>query len=284
MPEVLSEPLSDLSNSPALTKPAEDLAALARQLNQGHREIEQNDCEIEQLRAKSLEQARQNGRLLLLIKRSCGHGKWLPWIKANLEFSPKTANTYMVVAENWEQIRSASNFRSLSIREAYRLARTKKEEREAEDEGGEAADSTEEHSADASSDQEQDREAEGGGQEDGTAGAEEGSRAEGEGAHGGDEDAEAQGGRNQQAADGAKTKGRAKKLKSLCDSLAGSINTLLVEGDGQEAGPDLQSSHFTALEEIARDKKVIDPKARQKVVEALKSLSERRLQWSTAIG
>jgi hypothetical protein len=44
------------------------------------------------------------GELLTLKKRSIGHGRWLRWIKFNLEFSDWTANRYMHLYEHRDEV------------------------------------------------------------------------------------------------------------------------------------------------------------------------------------
>jgi hypothetical protein len=39
-----------------------------------------------------LEKAIRIGELLVTQKAECGHGNWLPWIKANLDFSEQTTS------------------------------------------------------------------------------------------------------------------------------------------------------------------------------------------------
>jgi DUF3102 family protein len=56
------------------------------------------------------------GEFLTNTKASLGHGEWLPWIDANLEFSHDTANNYRRLYDNRHKLRSVRN-----ITEAYRL-------------------------------------------------------------------------------------------------------------------------------------------------------------------
>lgn len=52
------------------------------------------------------------GALLIEQKKACGHGKFLAWVKANCDFSERTARDYMRVAESPNRQRAAD----LSIR------------------------------------------------------------------------------------------------------------------------------------------------------------------------
>jgi hypothetical protein len=68
----------ELLNPPAIVRPAEDLAALAKAINAAHQQAG------EALQA-GLEHARRAGQLLAEAKRQCGHGKWTAWLKVRLE-------------------------------------------------------------------------------------------------------------------------------------------------------------------------------------------------------
>lgn len=62
------------------------------------------------------------GELLARKKRELGHGKWLPWVKANLPFDSRIASSYMRTA--WiDQI-----IRCLRLVEAYQLLTAAAEE------------------------------------------------------------------------------------------------------------------------------------------------------------
>lgn len=71
--------------------------------------------EINRLHAKifaalrtSIQDAIRIGELLSEERRRAGHGNWLPWIKANLEFSECTARNYIRVYENRDRLKSAN--------------------------------------------------------------------------------------------------------------------------------------------------------------------------------
>jgi len=44
------------------------------------------------------------GEILCTKKYRLGHGRWLPWVKLNLDFHFKTANNYMRLYENRDEI------------------------------------------------------------------------------------------------------------------------------------------------------------------------------------
>jgi ParB family chromosome partitioning protein len=81
-----------LFNSPAIVAPAENLAALAAEINADHEAGEE-------LTRRGLEHYRAAGEKLLLAKERCGHGKWLKWAKANLRFGERKAQRYMELAK-----------------------------------------------------------------------------------------------------------------------------------------------------------------------------------------
>ena len=69
----------------------------------------------------TLQIAIQIGELLVEQKQKCGHGKWIPWIKANLEFSVDTAGRYMNCFRNRAALNSAST-RNLTIEDFAKAA------------------------------------------------------------------------------------------------------------------------------------------------------------------
>jgi hypothetical protein len=75
------------------------LTQLAQQINAEHAAAETA------LRA-GLEHARAAGNLLAQAKTQVGHGQWVPWLKANVRFSVRTAQAYMRVAERWHELES----------------------------------------------------------------------------------------------------------------------------------------------------------------------------------
>ncbi len=52
----------------------------------------------------SLTHAKNAGELLIRAKQQCGHGKWLPWLAANVRVSIRVAQNYMSVAERWTEL------------------------------------------------------------------------------------------------------------------------------------------------------------------------------------
>jgi hypothetical protein len=92
-----------------------DLAELAEQINAAHAAVETT------LRA-GLEHARAAGALLVQAKAKAGHGKWVPWLRANARFSVRTAQAYMRVAERWQELEAkAQPLALLTFEEANQL-------------------------------------------------------------------------------------------------------------------------------------------------------------------
>ena len=70
---------------------ATDISALAVQINEHHRQ-----CQATM--NAGLEHAIKAGQLLLVAKKQCPHGEWLPWLETNFEGSERTAQAYMRIA------------------------------------------------------------------------------------------------------------------------------------------------------------------------------------------
>lgn len=92
--------------------PATDtLTTAAAEANRLH------DCMLASAR-KTLEDARRIGELLATVKDSLGHGQWLPWVKANLQFKERTARNYISIHARWDDLKSAT---VADLTGAYRL-------------------------------------------------------------------------------------------------------------------------------------------------------------------
>jgi len=74
--------------------------------------------EIVRAARTSLNQAIRIGELLTAKKAALAHGKWLPWLAANVPFNERTARNYVRVFQNREQLRSES---ISDLVDAYRL-------------------------------------------------------------------------------------------------------------------------------------------------------------------
>jgi N6-adenosine-specific RNA methylase IME4 len=104
--------MNDLFPS-AIVRAADDLAALAVQINAEHRACEEN------LKA-GLEHALEAGRLLLQAKATIGHGGFLDWLSTHCRFSTRTAQAYMRIAQKLPtlDLPNAQRVADLSFREA----------------------------------------------------------------------------------------------------------------------------------------------------------------------
>lgn len=71
-------------------------------------EINKLHDELNNLAVSALERALRIGELLCREKEKIRHGEWLPWLKANISFSERTANNYMTLFRNRERLKSAN--------------------------------------------------------------------------------------------------------------------------------------------------------------------------------
>jgi hypothetical protein len=100
---------------PGIVKSIDGLAELAARINAEHQQAEAA------LRA-GLAHARTAGELLLQAKEQCRHGEWLPWLKANVRFSERTAQAYMRVAKRWFELESkAQGLADLTFEDGLKL-------------------------------------------------------------------------------------------------------------------------------------------------------------------
>ncbi len=76
-----------------------DLTKLAEEIN-----IEHELCN--KAARATIEHARNIGNKLLLVKSALKHGNYYDWIKANCDFSERTASTYVSVARHWDEFYS----------------------------------------------------------------------------------------------------------------------------------------------------------------------------------
>ena len=98
-------------------------ANLATKINDAHRAALQAAQD-------ALVAAREAGRLLMEVKAGLGHGEWGAWLEANVEFSARSAQGYMRIAERWEEL-NPQRVAHLSLRGALALLSAPKEEGEA---------------------------------------------------------------------------------------------------------------------------------------------------------
>jgi Protein of unknown function (DUF3102) len=81
-------------------------------------EINRLHAEICQAARTTIDKAIRIGELLAEQKEALKHGEWLPWLKANVEFSRQTADNYRRVYEKREDIKLLSVG---NLTDAYRL-------------------------------------------------------------------------------------------------------------------------------------------------------------------
>jgi ParB family chromosome partitioning protein len=79
-------------NKDVIDPPGEELAALAAQINAEH-------AAGERAARRGMAHFRAAGLALLKAKAACGHGRWLPWLKANVQCSQRRAQRYMALAK-----------------------------------------------------------------------------------------------------------------------------------------------------------------------------------------
>ena len=64
--------------------------------------------EIAASEKKDAEKAREAGQHLLAAKKAAGHGNWLNWLRDHPKLSERTAERYMRIAEEWDDLREDS--------------------------------------------------------------------------------------------------------------------------------------------------------------------------------
>lgn len=94
------------------------LERLARQIAENHAEIERQVAVSEQAARKSVDLARETGRLLNEAKTLVPHGGWMAWVAENCPFAHSTANLYMKIDAEWPRLAEILTVRnSLTLRE-----------------------------------------------------------------------------------------------------------------------------------------------------------------------
>jgi hypothetical protein len=91
------------------------LAKLAARINAEHHQAET-------ARRAGLQHAKNAGELLIKAKEQCRYGEWLPWLRANVELSERTAQAYMQIAKRWEELEAkAQRVADLPYRDGLKL-------------------------------------------------------------------------------------------------------------------------------------------------------------------
>jgi hypothetical protein len=112
-----------VENNIIIAKPYQtpkSLAELAAQIDAEHDRAEKAIHD-------ALAHARGAGALLAEAKARVPHGEWLGWLKAHCNFTPRTAQRYMQLAEHWEEI-VAKGGEGLNLNGALKLLAHEKEE------------------------------------------------------------------------------------------------------------------------------------------------------------
>ncbi len=91
--------------------PAGTLEDLAAEINAEHRA-----CEAAAVSA--VEHAMRAGEMLAEVKQNLKHGEWLPWLEANFEGTPRTAQVYMKLHSRRGELSNTQRASHLSIRGA----------------------------------------------------------------------------------------------------------------------------------------------------------------------
>jgi hypothetical protein len=90
------------------------LSELVARVNDEHRQLK--ECVI-----KGAQRAVKAGGLLWEAKRKAGHGRWLEWIAENCEFSDRTAQLYMKLAEALPLVANPQSIADLSLTGAIKM-------------------------------------------------------------------------------------------------------------------------------------------------------------------
>jgi len=88
--------------------------SLSEQVNNEHRQVK--ECVI-----KGALHAVRAGELLWQAKRKAVHGQWLGWIAENCEFSERTAQLYMKLADALPQMANPQRIADLSLTGAIKM-------------------------------------------------------------------------------------------------------------------------------------------------------------------
>lgn len=93
-----------------------DLRTLADTINNAH-------VEVEKSMQRALSAACAAGEALVAVKERLPHGEFLPWLGANCAVSARTAQVYMRLYREWDQVQTINAQRAahLSIRQALAL-------------------------------------------------------------------------------------------------------------------------------------------------------------------
>lgn len=100
----------------AVTVEQLDLQTLADTINNAH-------VEVEKSMQRALSAAYAAGEALMTVKERLPHGEFLPWLEMSCAVSIRTAQVYMRLYREWDQVQAVNTQRAahLSIRQALAL-------------------------------------------------------------------------------------------------------------------------------------------------------------------
>jgi hypothetical protein len=103
------------ARAPEILGPAAlTLPELADRINHEHKQLK--DCVI-----RGARHAVEAGKQLWEAKRKAGRGNWLDWLAENCEFSERTAQLYMKLADSLPQVANPQRIADLSLNGAIEM-------------------------------------------------------------------------------------------------------------------------------------------------------------------
>lgn len=81
----------------------------------------------------ALEHYHRAGMLLAEVKVKLPHGAWLPWLEANFDGNPRTAQRYVKLADNWDAITNTTDVSHLTLAQALRQLEKPRDEKPLEE-------------------------------------------------------------------------------------------------------------------------------------------------------
>jgi len=112
------------ADSSAMSNPEE--ASASNEFTEEAREVAKLHNEAGRAFQDWFQKAIRIGEVLTDVKKSLGHGSWLPWLETNVPFSKRTANQYMRAYQNRDKLEGTSN---LSWEDVRRLTASNRKAR-----------------------------------------------------------------------------------------------------------------------------------------------------------
>jgi hypothetical protein len=107
-----------IENRESASLESSSLSAVAKRINDHHSQATRHAT-------TAIEHARQAGELLNQAKALVAHGQWIGWLSDNCDVSPRQAQRYMKVANNWLAITKNDAASYLTIDDALSLTSEK---------------------------------------------------------------------------------------------------------------------------------------------------------------